>query len=51
MPLSVVVQLRSFDKLLKQLLHLVASLLKKSQLWPGGTMVGVNQKRLLHLRG
>ena len=47
MLLLLVVQL--LDKLLKQLLQSFASFEKKSQLWPGGTMVGVNQKQLLRL--
>ena len=34
-------------RLLKQLLQSFATLKKKSQLWPGGTMVGVHRKRLL----
>ena len=45
MLLSLVVQL--FDKLL---LQSFASLKKRSQLWPGGTVVGVNGKQLLRLR-
>ena len=39
-----------FDKLLEQLLQSYASLKNESKLCPGGTMVGVNRKRLLCLR-
>ena len=43
MVLSLVARVcKLFDKVLKQLLQSFAPLKNESQLWPGGTMVGVN---------